>query len=192
MQVMKEDMIKELTSEFDEISMSGRMAYVIMCVEAFLEEMYPEKDWTIVAEAMWKATEMNRGDWPEIYAGYIPSVFFSYEEYGSDLVDSYPRETYDILRDLFDGITSGIEDDSEDLLNYMLDKPHEMAMVYEGTGIGDGKESIEIIRAAEKVLTDHDIPLPDYHKVVFSAYGERRGWGDSFNGRFLSVILRER
>ena len=144
-----------MKQRFENISMNGRMAYVIMCVEAWLQGTYPDRDWTMVSEAMWKATEMNWGDWPDIYVE----------------------------------ITSEIGDDSEDELNYMLTKPHEMAMVYEGTGIGDGMESLEIIAETEDVLKKHDIPLPDFHKVEFSSFSEKRGWGKDFDGRFLSIIL---
>ena len=178
-----------MNQRFENISMNGRMAYVIMCVEAWLQATYPDRDWTIVSEAMWKATEMNWGDWSEIYAGYIPHVLLSYEEYGEDLPESFSEDIYNRLRKLYSGITAGNEDDPEDTLDYMLTKPHEMAMVYEGTGIGDGHESTEIIDDAEKVLNSNDIPLPDHQKLYFSDHGQLHGWGNNFDGRFLSVIL---
>ncbi|MCF0133874.1 MAG: hypothetical protein HUJ72_08415 [Blautia sp.] len=178
-----------MKQRFNNISMNGRMAYVIMCVEAWLQGTYPDRDWTIVSEAMWRATEMNWGDWPEIYAGYIPHVLFSYEEYGEDLTESFPEDIYNRLKKLYLGITSGNEDDPEDMLDYMLTKPHEMATVYEGTGIGDGNESIEIIEGIEKVLNSSGIPLPDHHRLYFSDHDQLHGWGNSFDGRFLSVIL---
>ena len=180
-----------MKENFKNISMNGRMAYVIMIVEAFLKEKYPQRDWKILSEVMWKATEMNWSDWPELYSGYIPHVLYSYETYDSDLADSFSEETYHNLKKLYEGITSGREDDSEDLLDFMLNKPHEMAMVYEGTGIGDGHESIEIIEEAAAVLIKNKIALPDYHKVEFSKYSEARGWGENFDGRFLSVVLHE-
>ena len=165
------------------------MAYVIMCIEAWLQAAYPDRDWTIVSEAMWKATEMNWGNWTEIYAGYIPHVLFSYEEYGSDPAESFSEDVYIALKKLYAGITSGNEEDPGDTLDYMLTKPHEMAMVYEGTGIGDGHESIEIIEDVERVLDNRGIPLPDCKRLYFSDYGQIHGWGNSFDGRSLSVIL---
>ena len=64
-----------------------------------------------------------------------------------------------------------------------------MAMVYEGTVIGDGKQSLKIIDNAENVLTSRGIALPDYTKVRFSSSAELNGWGNDFDGRFLSIIL---
>ncbi|MCF0187554.1 MAG: hypothetical protein HUJ98_13840 [Bacteroidaceae bacterium] len=180
-----------MKQRFENMSINGRMAYVIMCVEVWLQGKYPDRDWTIVSETMWKATEMNWGDWLEIYAGYIPHVLFSYEEYGEDLPESFSEDIYNRLRELYFGITSGSEDNPEDSLDYMLTKPHEMAMVYEGTGIGDGHESLEIIEDVERVLSNSCIPLPDYHRVHFSDYSQLHGWGNNFDGRFLSIVLNK-
>ena len=77
-----------------------------------------------------------------------------------------------------------------DEVNYMLNKPYEMAMVYEGTVIGDGKEAVDIITDAERVLTRHGIAVPDHSKVQFSSIKELNGWGNDFDGRFLSIILK--
>ena len=165
------------------------MAYVIMCVEAWLQVTYPDRDWAIVSETMWKATEINWGDWADIYVGYIPHVLLSYEEYGEDLSESFSEDIYNNLIKLYSGITSGNEDDPDDVLDYMLTKPHEMAMVYEGTRIGDGHESIEIIEKLEMVLNNNGIPLPDYQRLYFSNYEQLHGWGNNFDGRFLSIVL---
>ncbi|MCF0114933.1 MAG: hypothetical protein HUJ56_06225, partial [Erysipelotrichaceae bacterium] len=83
----------------------------------------------------------------------------------------------------------GCEDDPSDVLDFLLTKPHEMAMVYEGTSIGDGHESIEIIEEVEELLKINHLPLPDEQKVAFSSFSELHGWGENFNGRSLSVIL---
>lgn len=179
-----------MKNKFCSISMNGRMAYTIMCVEAYLKARYPEKDWTFVSEIMWKATSTNWGDWPEEYSTIIPDVLLQYDTYDiKELGDCLTEETFSSLKDLYSGITEGIEDDPSDELNYMLNKPYEMAMVYEGTVIGDGQDSFDIISNAEAVLKKHDIPLPDYKKVLFSSSDEKNGWGKDFDGRYLSIIL---
>ena len=78
-----------MDKRFDSVSMNGRMAYVIMCVESFLVSKYSDKNWTIVSEQMWKATSENWGDWPEEYSSIIPDVFLQYEYFDEeDLGDS--------------------------------------------------------------------------------------------------------
>ena len=171
--------------------MNGRMAYVIMCVEAYLKNVYPDRDWKLVASAMWKATNNNWGDWTDLYCGFIPEVLCQYDNYDEDdLGSSYTEAEFNTLKNLYSGITEGREDDPTDELNYVLNKPLEMAMVYEGTGIGDGSESVEIINSLEEILIKHQIVLPDYNKISFSSIEELNGWGNDFDGEFLSIILK--
>lgn len=180
-----------MDKRFDSVSMNGRMAYVIMCVESFLVSKYSDKNWTIVSEQMWKATSENWGDWPEEYSSIIPDVFLQYEYFDEeDLGDSITETEFVMLKELYDGVTEGSENDPSDEVNYMLNKPYEMAMVYEGTVIGDGKESIQIIDEVENILKKNDVPLPDYTKVQFSSSNELNGWGNDFDGTSLSIILK--
>ena len=179
-----------MNNKFENVSMNGRMAYVIMCVEAYLTAVYPNKDWTLLSRVMWQATITNWGDWPDLYCGFIPDVLFQYDSYDKDeLSTSITEEEYNFLCDLYSGITEGNEDDPSDELNYILNKPFEMAMVYEGTVIGNGEESFEIIDDTEKVLISHNITRPDYTKVLFSKASEFNGWGSDFDGTFLSIII---
>ena len=180
-----------MNDRFNKISMNGRMAYVIMCVEAYLKKTYPDRDWKLVASAMWKATNNNWGDWTDLYCGFIPEVLCQYDNYDEDdLGSSYTEAQFNTLKNLYSGITEGREDDPTDELNYVLNKPLEMAMVYEGTGIGDGSESVEIINSLEEILIKHHIVLPDYNKISFSSIEELNGWGNDFDGEFLSIILK--
>ena len=179
-----------MDNRFDTVSMNGRMAYVIMCVEAFLVSKHPDRDWTFLSQKMWKATSENWGDWPEEFSTVIPDVFLQYDEYDSEELGEFLTESeFSALKSLYTGITEGIEGDPADELNFMLNKPFELAMVYEGTVIGDGKESFGIIANTEMILNRHGITLPDYSKVQFSSIAERNGWGEDFDGRFLSIIL---
>ena len=182
-----------MDNRFTKISMNGRMAYVIMCVEAYLVNKFPEKDWSLISQKMWQATSMNWADWPDMFSSVIPDVLLQYPEYSAvDFGETLSKREYSVLKELYAGITDGIEDDPSDELNYMLNKPFEMAMVYEGTVIGDGQESFSIIEKVEDILIQNGIALPDYTKVLFSSASELNGWGNDFDGKFLSVILRKR
>lgn len=133
---------------------------------------------------------MNWGDWPELYSNYIPDVILQYEDYDpEDFADCMDEKTFYLIKALYYGITCGRDDDPADTVNSILNLPHEMAMIYEGTTIGDGHESLNIIEHAEKILISHNIELPDYTKVLFSKSSERNGWGNNFDGSYLSIIL---
>lgn len=178
-----------MKKRFDAVSMRGRIAYVIMCVEAFLVNEYPDRDWTVVSEKMWKATSENWEDWSEEYCAIIPDVFLQYVKFDkSELGSSISESEFAMLTKLYDGITEGKEDDPSDEINYMLNKPFEMAMIYEGTVIGDGMESVQIIENAERILIKNGILLPDYTRVRFSSSDELNGWGNGFDGKVLSIV----
>lgn len=174
-----------------DVSMNGRMAYTIMCVEAYLVSKYPDRDWTIVSREMWKATNEYWDIFYDAFCELLPEIFLTYDSYNEDLAKSISEEEFKIIKQLYAGITTGSEDESNDEFAQMIRKPFDFCMAYEGTGIGDGSEGYAIIKEAEKILTENGIPLPDYHKVLFSSFSEKNGWGNDFDGRPLSVILNK-
>ena len=95
------------------------------------------------------------------------------------------------MKKTYEGITEGLEEAPSDEVNFMLNKPFEMAMFYEGTEIGDGRESFKIIEATEQILIKNKIDLPDFTKVLFSSFNEKNGWGNHFDGTNLSIILKK-
>lgn len=46
-----------MKNKIENISLNGRLAYLIMCCEAYLKSKYPERDWKFVAENMWEITK---------------------------------------------------------------------------------------------------------------------------------------
>ncbi|MBR6913523.1 MAG: hypothetical protein IKN34_06935, partial [Treponema sp.] len=125
----------------------------------------------------------------DAFCELLPEIFLTYDSYNEDLAKAISEEEFKIIKLLYTGITTGNEDTLEDEINFMLNKPYEMAMVYEGTVIGDGHESFDIIENTEKILAKYNIELPDYTKVLFSSISEKNGWGNHFDGSFLSIIL---
>ncbi|MBR4374815.1 MAG: hypothetical protein IKP49_10685 [Treponema sp.] len=182
-----------MENKLKDVSLNGRLGYLIMCCEAYLKTKYPERDWTFVAERMWEATSCEYWNrWTDKYVGFIPCVLFEYAEYDKDdLEECYTKEQFETLKSLYSGITDGNEDDSNDEFAQIIRKPFDFCMVYEGTGIGDGSDGYALIDETEKILTENGIPLPDYHKVEFSSYTELNGWENDFDGRPLSVILNK-
>lgn len=65
-----------------------------------------------------------------------------YDSYCDEIAESITENEYHQLLDIYSNITEGIEEDPDDEVNFMINLPFEMAMVYEGTTIGDGAESL--------------------------------------------------
>lgn len=40
-----------MENKLKDVSLNGRLGYLIMCCEAYLKTKYPERDWTFVAES---------------------------------------------------------------------------------------------------------------------------------------------
>lgn len=140
---------------------------------------------------MWKSTNEYWDDFYDAFCEILPGIFLTDDSYNDDLAKSISEEEFAIVKSLYNGITDGIEDNPNDELNYMLNKPYEMAMVYEGTVTVDGKETFEIIEKAEKVLISNNIPIPDYTKVLFFLLLKKNGWGNFFDETYLSIILNK-
>ena len=174
---------------FESVSFFGRLAYIIMCVERFLVTMHPDRDWTLLAEKLWLGTSMSLDQWNDLMCAVVPHniLHSDYDlDYGDDDIT---REEYLTLKKLYSGISKGKEGDPTDSVSYMIDIPHDMTMWYEGTSFGKGVESYEYIEEAESMLQKYGIPLPDHTKVAFSSIKEFYGWGNYFDGRFLSIVL---
>ena len=105
------------------ITVNGRMAYTIMCVEAFLKATHPDRDWTLLSTKMWEATSSNWGDWPDMFCGYIPHVLLQYDTYDADdLESSMTEQEFHIMKNTYNGITIGDEDNPND--EVLLSKNH--------------------------------------------------------------------
>ena len=182
-----------MKNKLDNVSMVGRLAYLIMCCESYLKNKYPEKDWSFVAKNMWEATSSEYWEkWTDKYVVFIPSVLFEYPEYNEEgLGETFTPEQYEMVKCLYSGLTKGIENDKTDCFARIVSAPFNFCNAYDGAGIGDGSEGYALIDEVESILLENNIPLPDYHKVEFTPFSEFNGWGNEFDGTHLSIILNK-
>ena len=57
---------------------------------------------------------------------------------------AWTKKHFFLIKALYSGITCGSEGDPADTVNALFNLPHEMAMIYEGTAIGNGQESLSV------------------------------------------------
>jgi len=68
-------------TRFENISMTGRLCYVFMCIERYLLTLYPDKDWTVVARKMWQWPKDTWSDgWWE-YGDVVPGYILKYKNF---------------------------------------------------------------------------------------------------------------
>ncbi|MBR3142629.1 MAG: hypothetical protein IKF09_05670 [Clostridiales bacterium] len=186
---------------FDHITMTGRLVYIFMCIEEYLVNLYPDKDWTPVALKMWQWTNKMWDEGFDIYLIVVPEnilEFDSYEETKSRAFDGNLDKTdYDAMVSLFSGITDG---DSDDEINRVLYAPVDFNGYCEGTGVSWAMPYVdETIKELEEILISRNIPLPDKTKLDHFRYDDARKpgplekdprWGEFEETESFSIILK--
>ncbi len=169
-------------SDFDNISMNGRMAYAILCVETFLLAKYPNDDWTSLLKLMWKVTSSLWDEWDTKYIEIIPEYLFEKSNYEDSDFEELSKEEYDHFSTLLCGKT--------DAINTLLLKIQDLYDVYCYSSIpGNGTEASQIVVDMVEILKENNITPPDISLVQFSHFSEKNGWGNSFDGEELSLVL---
>lgn len=173
--------MKKITEKLKSVSVAGRIAFILMCIEKYIVTQYPEKDWTPLAEEMWKFNDSYWDEWLYSFIDLFPECIDendSFEEYTG-------KYSYDIFRNLY-------KDLKNNDLNEMLDLLNDFMGIYLYTRVCDYTESMfpEVIEEVVGYLTKNNIPVPDVGKVSFSEFRYNKGFGKKFDGRYLSVILK--
>lgn len=171
--------------DFNNISMNGRLAYQLMCVERYLLTKYPKNDFTKLMQLLWQVTN---GMYWDSFSDYVmdlePSNLFEFDSYEEQEWLRLSKEEYDELIPCMNGLDNIVDDLFETL--------KEQTFVYAYTVVPKNtKESIDIIFDTIDFLKQEEIDLPDIKLVEFSTIDQRNGWGDHFDGTKLSIILNK-
>ena len=109
-----------LSDKIKNISMNGRMAYAVMCVENYLVKIYPDKDWNILSKKMWASTAEYWNDWYDQFIECIPEYLFEADTYGASEFEYLTEDEYAIFSTLY----SGVHDDINELLSLLSENLH--------------------------------------------------------------------
>ncbi len=169
--------IFELAKELRNITMTGRLIYIFMCIERYLVSLYPDRDWTPAATRMWNRTK-EPGRWSEgipgdLYREIVPERIMRFYRYGYGYEKLNPMvfdnklslECYTLLRGLYEGISEG---DPEEEINQIVGLPEKL--IYQvnlrdySFDLSD-RMTIESIIKAEDILDKNGIERPDYSSV---------------------------
>jgi len=177
--------------DFSNINMTGRLCYLFMCIEKYLVTRWSDRDWTPVAECLWQWTNQSWDISQVVSDQIIPEYILledSFEKTNQEYFDGdLSRELYDSLVALYSGITSG---DPEDELNQVLFLTVDWGTVCEGASFnGADAPTKNYIDWMLSILEKHEIDFPSFSKVEGFTLEQLNGWGDSFDSRYLSIIL---
>ncbi len=169
-------------SDFDNISMNGRIAYAILCTEKYLVTKYPNEDWSALSKKMWKVTSTFWDEWDNKFIEIIPEYLFEFNTYADSDFEELSELEYNHFASLFKN--------KDDNVNILLMKLHELYQIYSFSSIPNkGIEASKIVIETCNILELNNIDLPDINVVKFSLFSEKNGWGNYFDGEKLSIIL---
>ncbi len=170
--------------DFTGISMIGRFAYAAMCAERYALAKYPNKDWRRLFGWMWQATSEYFDDWYYRFGDILPEFLYEFDYYKPDAFSYLSKEDYDYY--------SVFLKDIDQNMARLITIPAEISMVYAYSKVpGVGQESIDLVEEAIGILEENKIELPDINKIKFCDFSKRYGYGESFDGTRLSIILNK-
>lgn len=169
-------------SDFNNISMNGRMAYAILCIEKYLKEKFPDNNWDELSKLMWEVTSIYWDEWDNKFIEVIPEYLFEFNTYAESGFEEISEEEYNSFVMLLK--------DKPATVNNLLMSLHRIQEVYCYSSIPDnGKEASQIVLDICGILEQNNVALPDINAVTFSSFSERDGWGNKFDGTKLSLNL---
>lgn len=157
-----------MENEFKNITLTGRLCYLFMCIEKYLVSCYPDRDWTCVAKKCWQWTNKYWDEGEDIYAHVVPKFLLEFDNYREinekEFDGELLKEDYFKLVSLYKGITDGSGDAEIDkVLMFPIDFSNEC----ECTNFRYADEpTLAILERAQNILKKHNIELPDIEEII--------------------------
>ena len=173
---------------YDTLSIRGRVAYAIMCFERYVTCKYPDKDMSAVADMMWKI--IDNSDYIDNssyrYMEIIHEYLFEANDFTSSEFDYLTEKEYDLFTDLLP------TPDIDANLNTIMHLIYDIAMEYAYTVVElDAPETKEYLQEISKILQTNSITLPKVDDIPKYEWDDTHGWGQPFDGRYLSIIIKK-
>lgn len=171
------------SEKYKTVAIIGRIAYGIMCVESYLMQKYPKKEWSILVSKLWKITNLELWDeWMDEVIEIIPEYLFEFSDYESSNFEYLSKEDYEKLCDVFRETGNDV--------NNVLKLFYDLACSHAYSSIeGSGRESLEMLEELIQFIIKNEVKLPDDSEIMKISFHEKNGWGIAFDGISLSKIL---
>ncbi len=168
--------MQQLLETLKNVSIRGRMAFIIMCIENYLIKQCPYKDWSPLSEQMWKVTDSYWDKWLQDFIEIIPE---------SVMIETDTQNIKYTFKKLYENLPP---DTLNDIIA-LLDALEEMVELFVYTNASMANASLDIIKEIVNKYLEKRITIPDVNQVTFSKFEENEGFGKRFDGKYLSIIL---
>lgn len=169
------------------VSVFGRVAYAVMCFENYAVNVYPNIDFSPVVEIMWSIIDGSNyiDESAYRYNEIVPECLFEFNSYENSDFEYLTKEEYNLFKSILN--------ESDDDLNVLMKSIYDIAMSYAYTKVENGAPAaIPHIQKVTDILSAHGIALPDMKLVAEYTSKNSNRLGDCFDGRYLSVVLKQK
>ena len=189
------------------LSIMGRLAYFVMCIETYLVHVHPDRDWRLLAKGIWLYSSMPLAWWLLLYEELKPDTVLHLDEeslnkhYRWRVQKYFTWDEYQSIVRQYSGITDGHPDDPDDVLSAILRVPFDLVSILADDYDDPLPSFIEIrvrrmldeslhqISKLLQILFSNHIEFPDVHQLDFLTIKDDKVWGERFDGPSLSILL---
>ncbi len=170
----------EIEQELQDISIRGKMAFMVKCFENYASSKYPKLNWQQLFAYLRKVTSVEwiDDDWWYPLGEFLPEFIMGTDGYDKEQYEYLSENDYIYYRNLF----SKVKRDIVKLLSNIYD----LLPIYLYGDIDDhGEEMNKVMcRIINDMTKSKTFVLPDINNYKFSMWKEQDGWGNRFDFDF--------
>lgn len=174
-----------IEEKFKNISIKGRVAYGISCLErALICYSCTLKNWEWVLEKIWEFTSIEYlDDWFYEMAEFLPDSLLEDNEYIPEEFEYITEKQFYILLELY-------QKESNQVINQIFNLIFEMGTFDLYSRLENySPNTLICLEKINNIMVLNNIELPSVANFIRYSYYENKGWGNSFEGKVNSIIL---
>lgn len=165
------------------LSATGKVVYINLCIENYALALKPHADWQVLFEKIWELTSgVYWDEWAYSFLDMIPEYLTEFPDYESSDFEYLSKPVYEKLLKL--------HEDMPEAWGKLLDNLYEIALVF-GYDCDDPEgRGKKLFQEEEEILLSEGVSLPTEDIAALCPASENRGYGNPFDGRKLSRVLK--
>lgn len=170
--------------DFYNVSIRGMVAYCTMCLENYVLEAYPDRDFFPVLGLAWGIVgpEGFIDQSADRYMEAIPEYLFEFDDYEMAEFEHLTKGDFGKLRALLNP--------DDQVLGLIMHRIYDVAMCYAYTAVATPpREAVDLVFDVVGALRACSMPLPDLDLIRGFSFDEFDGWGVHITPEALSQVL---
>ncbi|MGB3513539.1 MAG: hypothetical protein WBA93_30880 [Microcoleaceae cyanobacterium] len=164
-----------IEEKFRDISIRGRIAYMLLCLEALLKKNNDTRQgWDYLLEKFWMYTNIEfLDDWQDIAAELLPDSIEEVSDFESGEFEYLDKENFYSIKLLY----SKINEEHSELIEtiYFMG-----TLELFGALVNNGEQSLKYLKKAHTLFKKNQIKFPAISSVSRFNFYKNNGWGEPF------------